>query len=1139
MRVHARPKHRPASIRVFADRMNGLLPWSCFAVIFTLLWFSGFASPTPQSVHQGNLPELVIQTGHSSRVNCVSFAPNGRWLASGAADSVVKLWEVDSGLELRTLSGHSGWIKSLAISHNGEWVASGSNDLTIRLWDVTKGVLAQTLSGHTGPIEAVTFSADDRLLASGSSDNTVKIWDLTSGRELKTLTAHTGWITSLVFSPDGKQLASGSVDRTIRIWDTTSWTETRALKKHTEAITSLAYSEDGKWLATGSADGGLFVWPKGEGRERFGLRGSSSRIVALTFRGKDELLSSAANGAIFIWNTSDGKLRQSLAGEVDGQEVISSSFSRDGNILAATNGNKTIEMRTVQQNRVIRILESHAVGFYAVAFSANGKWLASGTNDKSIRLWQTNTGRELSRLKGHKGWVTVVAFSPDNRLLASGSISGEVKVWDISTMREVHNLPISRTGINSVVFSPDGKSLAYAGGEQTVRIWNFETNQSRELIGHTGEVTTLAWDSKSQLLASGSADKTIRVWNPATGTLAGTSSLSTTINAITFGLDGTSLFAGTGDNRVVQVDVGTGKEVRLMNGHRGQVLSLAVSRDGTRLASSSSDRSVIIWDTNTGRSVNVLTGANGDVNSVNFGPDGQWLLSASDDGSILLWNVSSATLAATLVSDRDTDGWLVTTPDGLFDGSPESWNKILWRFNKDTFNVVPVESFFSEFYYPGLLANVLEGKKPKATAEISNKDRRQAQITMALVPRQDEKPAARNVKIKVEIVDAATNERQRTGCGASDLRLFRNGLLVNSWPGDLLKGAGRVTIETDVPIVAGENRFVAYAFNRDNVKTADATLSLTGGENLKRVGTAYIVAVGVGRYANPHYNLNYSVADAIAIGEQLKAKQEQVGRYRPVEVITLLNEEATKANVLTALNRLSGRETSALPPNAPVALSKIKPAQPEDAVIVYFSGHGTAQRDRFYLIPHDLGYQGLRTELDSAGLQSILSHSISDIEIEEALRPLDANQLLLVIDACNSGQALEAEEKRRGPMNTKGLAQLAYEKGMYVLTASQSVEVAFESEALKHSYLAYALVEEGIKGGKGDSDQDGELMLREWFDYAADRVPRIGAEKNNTVKELEEMGPDERRVQRPRVFYTRDLEAQSFLVAKLSGVGSR
>src|SRR4030095_5340619 len=102
----------------------------------------------------------------------------------------------------------------------------------------------------------------------------------------------------------------------------------------------------------------------------------------------------------------------------------------------------------------------------------------------------------------------------------------------------------------------------------------------------------------------------------------------------------------------------------------------------------------------------------------------------------------------------------------------------------------------------------------------------------------------------------------------------------------------------------------------------------------------------------------------------------------------------------------------------------------EDAVIVFFAGHGTAQAQRFYLIPHDLGYSGSRTELDEAGLKTILSHSVSDLELEQACEGIDAGHLLMVIDACNSGQALEAAEKRRGPMNSKGLAQLAYEKGM-------------------------------------------------------------------------------------------------------------
>ena len=170
--------------------------------------------------------------------------------------------------------------------------------------------------------------------------------------------------------------------------------------------------------------------------------------------------------------------------------------------------------------------------------------------------------------------------------------------------------------------------------------------------------------------------------------------------------------------------------------------------------------------------------------------------------------------------------------------------------------------------------------------------------------------------------------------------------------------------------------------------------------------------------------------------------------------------------------------------------------QPEDTVIVYFAGHGTAVQNRFYLIPHDLGYAGPRTALNEAGLQAILAHSISDLDLNAVFEKVDAGQLLLVIDACNSGQALEAEEKRRGPMNSKGLAQLAYEKGMYVLTAAQSFQAALEAAKFGHGFLTYALVDEGLKQGAADRDQDGRIDLREWLNYAADEVPRMQEEKH-------------------------------------------
>jgi len=334
---------------------------------------------------------------------------------------------------------------------------------------------------------------------------------------------------------------------------------------------------------------------------------------------------------------------------------------------------------------------------------------------------------------------------------------------------------------------------------------------------------------------------------------------------------------------------------------------------------------------------------------------------------------------------------------------------------------------------------------------------------------------------------------------------------------------------------------VAYAFNRDNVKSKDAPLVFKGADSLKRKGVAYILTVGVNEYENAQYNLKYAVADAQSFGEEVRLRQMQLAAFQRVEVIPLLNENATKANILTALKRLAGNPG---PPSLKAGpLDALKQVEPEDTVIVYFAGHGTAQQQRFYLIPHDLGYAGDRTKLDDKGLKTILEHSISDLELEDAVEGVDAGHFLMVIDACNSGQALEAEEKRRGPMNSKGLAQLAYEKGMYILTAAQSFQAALEAAQLGHGLLTYALVEEGLKTVKADNEpKDGVVSAREWLDFATDRVPQMQEEKMQQGRGIgleiaftegeQKTEPEKRSVQRPRVFYRRELEANPLVMAK-------
>lgn len=370
----------------------------------------------------------------------------------------------------------------------------------------------------------------------------------------------------------------------------------------------------------------------------------------------------------------------------------------------------------------------------------------------------------------------------------------------------------------------------------------------------------------------------------------------------------------------------------------------------------------------------------------------------------------------------------------------------------------------------------------------------------------------------VEIVEAPA--------GAQDVRLFRNGSLVKVWHGDVLRGQKAVTLSTEINLVAGQNHLTAYAFNHDNIKSLDALSVVDGSERLRRKGSAFIVDIGIDQYANRDFWLKYAVADATDFSQEFERRQLGLGAYEHVEVIPLLNEKATRAGILDTLADLAQK------------------AQPEDTVVIYFAGHGTASRDRFYLVPQDLGYQGRRASLQPADLAAILAHSISDVDLQHVFEVLDAGRMMLVIDACNSGQALESEEKRRGPMNSKGLAQLAYEKGLYVLTAAQSYQAALEASQLGHGLLSYALVEEGLKQNAADFEpKDGVIGAREWLDYAVARVPQLQSDQMRRARLLQHdiafvegeekiADPAKRSLQQPRVFYRRELDQELWIVAR-------
>jgi WD40 repeat protein len=923
--------------------------------------------------------------------------------------------------------GHSQFVINSFITPKGDRVITVSMDKAVRIWDARTGDVLDTLRlpagpGEDGALQAAALAPNGKRLAvagkpvkaaKGLTTVPIFVINVETATLFKSFNAGKAPITALDFSGDGKQLVAGCEDGVARLFDVNTGRQVDQVQAHEGQIVDVRFNPKSRMLAT--------LGPVARGnRLEMGVR-----VWNLTNSSQNATVSSASHVPLTIAWSPDGQTF-AAAGESGEITLFGVNAKPTGNLPARVHEGETVKIRRM------RFLSAGEIACCGVGGRARG-W--AGVIDVA-------TGRTKTACTLHTNSVEALGVAADGgRVVSSGGNQHESYVWDAATGRTVSRLCGRGNGIWGVGWAKDGKSLAY--GTSNVR--NADDTRPLDFLFRFDDFG-----------ASGVPDES--KYEQATKS------------------DGTYAWARIGENELAIGPV-NGRPTRFRMPDQEKIYGATVVPH-RRLVAVASALALVLVDAETGKVVRTLVGHSGNVLGVAASPDGKYVVSCGSDQTIRVWRPDDEDpLLSIFIAGKD---WIAWTPEGFYACSAQGERLIAWQVNAGSTKfpaVHPAERFRSSLYQPALIKYLIPaGKMQLALAMATKFDKALVQTTNIadIIPPEvvldyptPPDPGKEDAAIVV-VDDAKITVKASAKSAKHPVTAMR--LLVDGRPFEGSAGVRRfdnpqasAEATWEVPLTPGPHSFAVIAETPVSKGMSRVSTLARSGEPPKP--NLYVLAVGIAEYPGAN-RLNYCASDARMLAKAFQSKSQAV--FADIEVRVLTDADATRKGIREGMDWLKSKMTA------------------KDVGIVSFSGHG--MRDpftgKFYLVPVDLN------DKDPVGT------AFSGDEFKNRLENMPG-RLVAILDACHSGTVAE---KMRPPVRTDGLVRdlVAEDSGVIVMCASLGREYAIESNLTKAGFYTLGLVE-GM-GGHGDVDQDGIIYIHELDLYAGARVRQLsGGMQNPTL----------------------------------------